>query len=372
MARALGEALEKRGWEIELHQAPRSGLPILQGWLGPKGHKPLLFLGHLDTVLPATPPGTVGEELVGTGALDMKGGWATLLGALDLLSLRGAELPLPLALLAVPDEEVGGPITHEETARMGAQAREVWVLEPGERTSKGETLVLSRRGRFSFHLRFEGRAAHSGLDFWQGRSAVVAASAWVCQAHARSTPQGGGACTVNVARLFGGTSELRTQAQTGWQTWMDPAQTNVVPDLAELVGEARFRNRETRDRLAQELSQLATATAERYGVRAFWQLVEEVSPFEATPTARKRAILAQALAAASGWELELDEDRGGVSFPNFLPNPGIPVLDGLGPVGVGMHTREERVSLLSLARRVLLLADLLAAVGKETSAPEAP
>jgi acetylornithine deacetylase/succinyl-diaminopimelate desuccinylase-like protein len=37
----------------------------------------------------------------------------------------------------------------------------------------------------------------------------------------------------------------------------------------------------------------------------------------------------------------------------------MPVLDGLGPVGEGMHTREEYVSLPSLARRIVLLADLL-------------
>jgi acetylornithine deacetylase/succinyl-diaminopimelate desuccinylase-like protein len=39
----------------------------------------------------------------------------------------------------------------------------------------------------------------------------------------------------------------------------------------------------------------------------------------------------------------------------------MPVLDGLGPVGDGMHTRDEFVSLPSLARRILLLADLLRA-----------
>ena len=69
-----------------------------------------------------------------------------------------------------------------------------------------------------------------------------------------------------------------------------------------------------------------------------------------------------ASAARRGWRLDLEEERGGISFPNFLPDPGrIPVLDGLGPVGGGMHTREEFVDLNSLRRRIVLLADLLAA-----------
>ena len=70
---------------------------------------------------------------------------------------------------------------------------------------------------------------------------------------------------------------------------------------------------------------------------------------------------AAALAAERGWTLEIERERGGISFPNFLPDPGrLPVLDGLGPVGGGMHTREEYVELRSLQRRVVLLADLLA------------
>jgi glutamate carboxypeptidase len=58
-------------------------------------------------------------------------------------------------------------------------------------------------------------------------------------------------------------------------------------------------------------------------------------------------------------------ERGGISFPNFLPDPAtLPVLDGLGPVGGGMHTRGEYVSLVSLERRVALLADLLEAASR--------
>ena len=52
------------------------------------------------------------------------------------------------------------------------------------------------------------------------------------------------------------------------------------------------------------------------------------------------------LAAARGFRLEVEDDRGGISFPNFLTDPcRIPVIDGLGPVGDGMHTREEWLDL---------------------------
>jgi acetylornithine deacetylase/succinyl-diaminopimelate desuccinylase-like protein len=37
-------------------------------------------------------------------------------------------------------------------------------------------------------------------------------------------------------------------------------------------------------------------------------------------------------------------------------------VDGLGPVGNGMHTREEYLDLASFERRIVLLADLLASL----------
>jgi acetylornithine deacetylase/succinyl-diaminopimelate desuccinylase-like protein len=62
----------------------------------------------------------------------------------------------------------------------------------------------------------------------------------------------------------------------------------------------------------------------------------------------------------AGLALEVEADRGGISFPNYLADPSaIAVVDGLGPVGDGMHTRDEYLDLRSLDRRVVLLADLL-------------
>lgn len=90
-----------------------------------------------------------------------------------------------------------------------------------------------------------------------------------------------------------------------------------------------------------------------------------IAPVDPAALPRAHAFRAVALAAAAGWQLVREEDRGGISFPNFLREPGrIPVLDGLGPVGGGMHTREEHVELDSLARRIRLLADLLQAAAE--------
>jgi glutamate carboxypeptidase len=91
-----------------------------------------------------------------------------------------------------------------------------------------------------------------------------------------------------------------------------------------------------------------------------FEVVEEILPLPESATGADLAALLVETAAADGWTLELETDRGGVSFPNFLPDPAaVPVIDGLGPVGDGMHTRDEYVSLSSLGRRIRLIATLL-------------
>ncbi|MEO8195561.1 MAG: hypothetical protein ABI689_02440, partial [Thermoanaerobaculia bacterium] len=139
-------------------------------------------------------------------------------------------------------------------------------------------------------------------------------------------------------------------------------QLNVVPDRALVEGEARFLRAAEAEYLGAEMAALAAAISARHEVAMDYVREVAIAPVDPAGLQGSHAARAVALAAAAGWELVREDDRGGISFPNFLADSGrIPVLDGLGPVGGGMHTREEHVELLSLARRIRLLADLLQA-----------
>ncbi|HEX4966024.1 MAG TPA: M20/M25/M40 family metallo-hydrolase, partial [Thermoanaerobaculia bacterium] len=206
MAERLAAELRQRGLATEIHAEPSAEagrpLPVLYA-RGPdtaRGH--LLLIGHLDTVLPAAPPHIEGDRLVGTGAIDMKGGLATLVGALDLLGHRGQAAPADLLLVAVPDEEVGGEISRAAVRRWGESARALWVLEPGEPAEDAETIVAGRRGMFQWRLEVQGMAAHSGLHYWDGRSALTAAARFALEAERLSRKNGGP--TVNAGRLVAG------------------------------------------------------------------------------------------------------------------------------------------------------------------------
>jgi len=368
MAARLASALQERGLATEIRdEVPQGGpspLPVLYA-RGPetsRGH--LLLIGHCDTVLPAMEPRLEGNRLVATGAIDMKGGLAAFLAALDLLRHRGQSPPADLLLVVVPDEEVGGALSQAAVRRWGETARALWVLEPGEPTADGETIVAGRRGMFQWRLETQGQAAHSGLHYWEGRSALAAAARWVTQAEGLSRQDDGP--TVSAGRFVAGDATFVEGLATHHALLRTDRQLNVVPDRAVVEGEARFLRATESDELARHLEararDVAVATGTSISFAVAGPTIPPVDPHGPQTAWTRRAV---DLAAAAGWTLEIETERGGISFPNFLPDPrAIPVLDGLGPVGGGMHTREEYVELESLRRRIVLLADLMAADAK--------
>lgn len=361
VATRLANELSRRGLRCEIREVPDDGStsPVLVASGPHTGRHPLLLLGHLDTVLPAVPPRQAGERLVGTGALDMKAGFVMLVAALDLLAERGQRPPADLLVVAVPDEEAAGRVSEMAARHFSAGARAVLVLEPGEQRGTRETLVAGRRGLTEWRLELTGRAAHSGLAFWEGRSALVAAAEWCGLAHRLSRP--GRGATVNIARLVAGTHDFVDTLPSGARLLGTSSQRNVVPDRAVVEGETRFLSLAQGSRTVARLAELADRVSQRCGVTATLNIGTTIQPVDPRGAGAELVRRTVELAAARGLALEVEDDRGGVSFPNFLAAPSrIPVVDGLGPVGGGMHTREEFVDLGSLLRRSVIFADLLA------------
>lgn len=344
-----GEALDAAG-------VPQ---PVLVA-CGPASTSPrLVLVGHLDTVLPAIPPRLAGDRLYATGALDMKGGLVALVGALDLLAAEGGRVPDGLTLVVVPDEESSGAISEQVVRQWGSCARAVLVLEPGEGRGDGESLVAGRRGLTEWRLEVNGRSAHSGLGYWEGRSALVAAADWAVRAQRLSLP--GAGRTVNVGRLVAGTEDFVERLAEHHDLLGTSRQRNIVPDRAVAEGEVRFLSAGEGAAALAELAALAEVVSAEHEVTSTLTTGLSVPPVD--PHGPGEALVQRAveLAAARGFRLEVEDDRGGVSFPNYLADTTrVAVVDGLGPVGGGMHTREEWVDLRSLDRRMVLLADLLA------------
>jgi glutamate carboxypeptidase len=294
----------------------------------------------------------------------MKGGLAMLIGALDLLAARGEKPPDDLMLVVVPDEEVSGHISERAVRRWCEGARALLVIEPGEARGDAETLVAGRRGLTEWRLEVTGRASHSGLAYWYGRSAVAAAADWVVQAQAMS--ENGPGATVNVARMVAGDADFVNGLATHHALLGTSRRRNVVSDRALAEGEARYLKPADGLRTMERLARLTQRIAAEREVSMTLLPGTSVPPVDPTGPGAPIAAQVTRLAAERGWRLEVEEDRGGISFPNYIADPSkVPIVDGLGPVGDGMHTREEYLDLRSLERRIVLLADLLAALAKQ-------
>ena len=361
VAEMLDRALTPHGLAVEIvdeadaHGAPQ---PVLIARGPSTGGPHLLLLGHMDTVLPAIEPSVQGRTLFATGSYDMKGGLAMLCGALGVLASRGTALPSDLLVVLVPDEESESLISGQSAERWSRGARAVLVLEPGQSTAEGETLVAGRRGMTEWKLDVRGRASHSGLAYWSGRSALAAAAEWCSLAQAAS--RRGNGPTVNVGRIVGGSTDFVEDLAQHASMLGSSRQLNVVSDRAAAEGELRFLTAADGQAMRDELQRLANDVAAKHEVEIAFSIGMNVPPVDPHGPGAPFIQRAVDLAAQRNFRLDVEEDRGGISFPNFIADPAsTPVIDGLGPAGYGMHIRGEYVDLDSLGRRITLLADLL-------------
>ena len=169
------------GGRVKVHRKKDFG-DLLEARFGPKSKTGsagrTMLLGHLDTVWPLgtlkTMPCRLGPDdagktrLWGPGALDMKTGVAMAFTAIEMLIDAGL-LNREIVLLLNSDEEVGSPVSRATTERLAAECARVYVLEPAQ----GLAYKTARKGTGNWRIDVTGVAAHAGVDFEKGASAVL-------------------------------------------------------------------------------------------------------------------------------------------------------------------------------------------------------
>lgn len=146
----------------------RERLPIVFGRIGRPGGRRIVLVGHVD-VVPVGDPGTWsrdpfsgeidGDRLYGRGACDMKGGVASILGAIRAIRDAGLEDRLAGEILfaSVPSEEDGGQ-GMLAAIRAGATGDMAVITEPTD-----HEVVIAHAGAITFKLTVPGRAAHASV-----------------------------------------------------------------------------------------------------------------------------------------------------------------------------------------------------------------
>jgi len=301
----------------------------------------VLGVGHTDTVYPLgilkTMPWREAEgRYWGPGVLDMKAGVAFF--AFAMRAVRELDLPVRrrVKLLLVSEEEVGSPVSRPLTEKTATGATAVLVLEPG--TGLAGKLKTARKGIGGYHVQVTGHAAHAGVDFTAGASAIVELAKQI-ERIATLTDLAKGT-TVNPGVIHGGT------------------RSNVI--AAEAQVEVDFR--------IAKLSHFAPLDKRFRGLKAVNPrcTVKVTGGLNRPPMERTREIgalfgLARKLARELGVKIE-ESSTGGGSDGNFTAALGVPTLDGLGAVGEGAHAPHESILIDRIADRTALLAKLVAAL----------
>lgn len=342
IAAVLGQKFKTLGGRTQFHRSNNFGDSLQVDFPGPgqnsTNRKPVLLLGHYDTVYPlgtlaGMPCNTSNGRLRGPGALDMKSGIALMLHAVHALQAWHGDLPRPVTVFLVSDEEVGSHSSRAITEALARQSAGVLVLEPA--AGLRGAVKTARKGVGEYTLRVKGVAAHAGLDPGKGHSAIVELARQIgAISRLNNLKQG---VSVNPGVLRGGT------------------RTNVVAAEASVEIDVRIKNAKQAAGLDRKLCSLKP-----FDKHCKLEISGGINrlPMERTSGVATLYKKAREIAAQIGWKLE-EAAVGGGSDGNFTAGMGIPTLDGMGGVGDGAHAIHEFIEISELPRRALLLAEMI-------------
>ena len=357
----LQERLERLGFTVRRRVSSSPGTPDVENLYARLGTASpnLCFAGHTDVV----PPGDVDDWsegpfegavrdgfLYGRGAVDMKGGIACFVAAVERHLADQGPPAGSVSLLITGDEE--GPAINgtravlEWLAQDGETIDACIVGEPTNPDALGDAIKIGRRGSVSGTVTVhgvQGHAAYPHLADNAVRGALSLADALMRVAYDEGTEH------------FQATNLEVTSIDVG-----NPA-FNVVPATARFTFNVRFNDTWTADTMRAEIERRLDQAAADPALRPGREPVRYDLDYEARPSHVFRTddaglidCLADAVEGVTGRRPERSTG-GGTSDARFIKDV-CPVVE-FGLVGRTMHQVDERVALADLDA----LADIYAA-----------
>lgn len=297
------------------------------------GRPTLALVSHLDTVFP--PDEEIrnafrwrpeGRRIYGPGTNDIKGGTALI--QLMLAAMRAVEpedfaaVNWIVALNAC--EEMDSGHFGEACARIfPADTRAALIFEADGGAGDEWAVVAARKGRASYRVTVEGRAAHAGGGHARGANAIVQLAETVGRLAALTDHARG--VTVNVGRVAGGTVNNRVPHEAAATLEMRAFDASAFAEadaaILALGGEGGIRSEDG------------------YPCRVAITREDECAPWP--PNAASDGLFEHWRFV--GKELGMAvrrQERGGLSDGNVLW-ARFPTLDGLGPRGEHTHCSEQ-------------------------------
>ncbi|MCA9160979.1 MAG: hydrolase, partial [Planctomycetales bacterium] len=315
--------------------------PALRWDFQPEQRRRVLLAIHYDTVFGAADPFQSCElltvdRLQGPGVADAKGGIMVIRTALQALSHFMLAEDIGWTVLLTPDEELGSPSSKQLYEQIAPDFDFALLFEPALPTGE---LVAQRKGSGNYTLVVQGRTAHAGRHFEQGRNAVVELCRILIRIAELSGKRPG--LTINVGNIQGGEA------------------VNIVPDLALARLNVRVGDTSSAKWFEQQLKHFVSELNAMDGFRCR-SLGELASPPKMVTDEMQQLMRAVEDASLdAGGRIVHWKETGGVCDGNKLAAAGLVNVDTLGPIGDGLHSRSEWVSLSSIVDKTQLVVNLL-------------
>lgn len=300
----------------------------------------VLLSGHMDTVYSANNPFQnltyINDNSInGPGVADMKGGLIVMLHALNAFEQTACSSQLGWDVFINSEEEIGSLASAALLDELAPNYQAALVYEPAM-TNSG-TLAKNRKGSGKLTLIAQGKAAHAGRAFCEGRNAICYLAEAVIAIHALNGKKEG--VTINVGKIAGGEA------------------LNVVPDKAVIQLDIRISEKEDQFWVRQQLDAICLKLKRPdYSLTVHGNFSR---PVKKVCTSTERLFhRVQELGRKIGLSLDW-QDSGGCCDGNNLASHGLAVLDTLGVRGGNIHSSEEYILLDSLTERAALSALLL-------------
>ena len=331
---------ENKGWKVDVCQQTVAGNAVCITLNPEVDTAPLAISGHMDTVHPVGSFGTPtvwrdDEKIYGPGALDCKSGVVLGLFLLDVLD-RMDYRKHPVKLLLQSDEEVGSRLSQKATIGWICQQAKDAVAFFNLENNRNGNAGISRTGIARYEFTVTGKAAHSAACN-TGASAIAQAAHIILELEKLKDRN---VLTCNCGLISGGST------------------ANSVPETCTFSADIRYRD-ESQLEIAKKLLEQVSTTEYIPGCSSTYELV---SYRVSMPVVQRNLDLldrVNAILSDAGLPTMEPIALGGGSDAADVTAAGIPCLDGMGPQGGGVHSRNEFAFLASLPHAAKRMATIL-------------
>ena len=231
------------------------------------------------------------------------------------------------------DEERGNPSSRTIIEKLAKNISVGLIIEPARADG---SIVSSRKGSVIGKLEIRGIAAHSGVEPEKGASAIYEITRKITEI-AKLKIQNG---NVNVTGLMGG------------------ERPHIVAEKAECLIELRASEQSTLNKTNKRIKEIVTNKTFIPKTKSTYKIIGQRPAMELNQRTSALLKITEKIYKKARMKFS-HTSTGGGSDGNYLSAMGIPVLDGLGPIGGNLHTELEYSKLESIPRRGAILGALI-------------